>query len=224
VSDAEAGPAGFTLTAVTSNEPDAGLDQDDLPNDIQEFTLDTPDTSGQLRAERADTGTGRNYTLTYRGLDLAGNSATCSTLVFVPHNEGQPNPPVVASSTGAGELATQLAAKQAVHHESGNEAVPNAVREESSSGEGTGERAPLTHRLFLPLVTSQALAGRETVVSDESAGNREQLPDSGLPSLRAPVAVPPTEAMDTPAAENQAQLVVNDAAVTRQLYLPVVAR
>jgi len=55
VTDVHSGPTGFTLVSVTSNEPDAGLNKDDVPNDIQGWTLNTPDTTGQVRAERSDT-------------------------------------------------------------------------------------------------------------------------------------------------------------------------
>jgi sugar lactone lactonase YvrE len=77
VTDAWSGPAGFILTSVTSNEPTA-------PGDIQGFTVGTPDTVGQLRATRLRPGNGRLYTLTYQGLDVAGNSSTCSATVGVP--------------------------------------------------------------------------------------------------------------------------------------------
>ncbi len=86
VNDTESGPAGFTLVSVTSNELDNGLGDGDTANDIQEFAVGTADTSGQLRAERSGIGTGRVYTLTYTGYDVAGNSAPCSVTVSVPHD------------------------------------------------------------------------------------------------------------------------------------------
>ena len=86
VADPVSGPAGFTLVSVTSNEPDQGLRDGDFANDIQEFALGGPDTSGLLRAERSGLGTGRVYTLTYRGMDAAGNSATCGPVVTVPRD------------------------------------------------------------------------------------------------------------------------------------------
>jgi beta-propeller repeat-containing protein len=89
VLDSLSGPAGFTLTGATSSEPDNGLGDGDTPNDIQGFVLGTPSTTGRLRAERAGTGSGRVYTLSYVGTDAAGNSATCSTTVFVPHDQAQ---------------------------------------------------------------------------------------------------------------------------------------
>ena len=46
----------------------------------------TPGVDGLLRAERSDTGVGRVYTLTYRGTDAAGNTATCQATVTVPVN------------------------------------------------------------------------------------------------------------------------------------------
>jgi hypothetical protein len=81
VSDAGSGPGGFSLTSATSNEPGADAD-------VQSFTLGTPDLSGQLRAQRNGSGTGRVYTLTYTGADVAGNTATCDATVTVPHDQG----------------------------------------------------------------------------------------------------------------------------------------
>jgi uncharacterized protein len=68
--------------SVTSNQRDSGLARDDVPNDIQGWTINTNDTIGQLRAERY--GGARTYTLTYQGKDLAGNTKNCSATVTVP--------------------------------------------------------------------------------------------------------------------------------------------
>jgi hypothetical protein len=76
------GANGFKLVSVASNQDDSGLGTGDVPNDIQGWTTDTNDTSGQLRAERY--GGARTYTLTYRGTDLAGNTAECKPTVTVP--------------------------------------------------------------------------------------------------------------------------------------------
>lgn len=89
LTDAVSGPDGFTLKALTSNEADNGLGDGDTAGDIQGFTLGGPDTTGQLRAERAAQGTGRAYTLLYEGKDLAGNTASCSAIVTVPSNQGR---------------------------------------------------------------------------------------------------------------------------------------
>jgi hypothetical protein len=82
VTDALSGSAGFRLVSVTSNEPDSGL------GDIQRFVTGTASTSGQLRAERLGSGNGRVYTFTYSGSDKAGNTASCTTAVTVPHDQG----------------------------------------------------------------------------------------------------------------------------------------
>jgi len=86
VTDARSGPAGFTLSSVTSNEPDDAPGSADgaTTGDITGFSLGTADTSGQLRAERSTTGHGRVYTLTYVARDVAGNQRTCTTTVSVP--------------------------------------------------------------------------------------------------------------------------------------------
>ncbi|PYX91439.1 MAG: hypothetical protein DMG67_10130 [Acidobacteria bacterium] len=83
VSDSLSGAAGFTLISVTSSEPDSGLG-----GDIQGYTAGSASTNGSLRAVRLGSGTGRVYTFTYNGTDLAGNSASCSTDVVVPHDQG----------------------------------------------------------------------------------------------------------------------------------------
>ena len=86
VADLLSGPTGFALLSATSNEPDQGLGDGDFANDIQEFALGGPDTSGLLRAERSGLGMGRIYTLTYQGMDAAGNSAICGPSVAVPRD------------------------------------------------------------------------------------------------------------------------------------------
>jgi alpha-tubulin suppressor-like RCC1 family protein len=86
VTDSRSGSAGFTLTSVTSNEADdaPGTGDGTTTGDIQSFAVNTADVSGQLRAERAVSGHGRVYTLTYVGRDVAGNPRTCTTTVTVP--------------------------------------------------------------------------------------------------------------------------------------------
>jgi hypothetical protein len=81
VSDSGSGPAGFSLASVSSNEGD-------VTTESQGWTTGTADTSGFLQAARLGSGSGRTYTLTYQGRDNAGNTATCSTTVVVPHDQG----------------------------------------------------------------------------------------------------------------------------------------
>ena len=88
VADALSGPAGFTLVSVASSEADEGLGDGDTAGDIQGWSPGTAGTTGKLRAERSGTGGGRTYTLVYRGLDLAGNAATCTVAAHVPHDHG----------------------------------------------------------------------------------------------------------------------------------------
>jgi hypothetical protein len=75
----------FELLSVTSNEPDDGLGDGDMPADIQGAQPGTPDTMFALRAERSGTGAGRTYTIVYRARDRAGNESTATALVRVPH-------------------------------------------------------------------------------------------------------------------------------------------
>lgn len=70
------------LISVTSNEPDDGLGDGDLPDDI--VIID--DHTFQLRAERSGNGTDRIYTITYLVTDDCGNSQYVEAYVTVPHN------------------------------------------------------------------------------------------------------------------------------------------
>ena len=71
------------LVSATSNEPDNGLGDGDTANDI----VINADGTISLRAERSGKGNGRTYTITYKAIDLAGNSTTLSATVSVPHNQ-----------------------------------------------------------------------------------------------------------------------------------------
>ena len=84
VTDATSGPAGFILQSDGSNGPGSGL------GNITNFIVGTASVDGLVRAQRLDTGSGRVYTFTYRGSDMAGNVATCSPTILVPHDHGTP--------------------------------------------------------------------------------------------------------------------------------------
>ena len=75
------GPVKVSAPVVTSNEPKRGLGQGDRAPDwvVSGNTL-------RLRAERADDGAGRIYTVTYTFTDQAGNSSQASATVTVPLN------------------------------------------------------------------------------------------------------------------------------------------
>ncbi|KQC05572.1 MAG: hypothetical protein APR53_07290 [Methanoculleus sp. SDB] len=76
-----------TLVSITSNEPDddIGIGDGDTTNDIQ--ITGGSDYAFKLRAERAGTGDGRIYTITYTATDFSGNSASASAIVSVPHEK-----------------------------------------------------------------------------------------------------------------------------------------
>ena len=80
VADSGSGPAGYQLVSVTTSEGHAS-------NETRGFAQGTPDTAGELRAARFGSGPGRVYTLTYRATDHAGNTATCTAMVTVPHDQ-----------------------------------------------------------------------------------------------------------------------------------------
>ena len=84
-----------TFISATSNEPDDGTGNGDKPNDI--VVID--DTHFDLRAERAGTGNGRIYTITYQVTDACGNSTQASAQVTVPHDQ--------ANAAEAGDLSSQ---------------------------------------------------------------------------------------------------------------------
>jgi probable HAF family extracellular repeat protein len=74
------GPNGYKLVSMTSNEGSPGDEQ-------QGFVVGAASPSGLLQAARAGKGSGRVYALTYQGSDVAGNTATCTTTVKVPHDQ-----------------------------------------------------------------------------------------------------------------------------------------
>ncbi|MFC5652644.1 CehA/McbA family metallohydrolase [Paenibacillus solisilvae] len=76
------------LTSITSNEPDSGLGDGDLPNDIQGTAYGTFDKAFMLRAERSKK---RVYTVTYTATDKAGNKTSASATVTVPHDQSGQN-------------------------------------------------------------------------------------------------------------------------------------
>ena len=75
------------LVSITSSEPDNGLGDGDTPGDISGATTGTDDRAFQLRAERAGTGPGRTYTITYEAKDASGNTAQATATVLVPHDK-----------------------------------------------------------------------------------------------------------------------------------------
>ncbi len=73
----------ITLVSITSNEPDNGKGDGNTTNDI--IIID--DFTFRLRAERCGTGSGRNYTITYKATDASGNYVIASITIEVPHNQ-----------------------------------------------------------------------------------------------------------------------------------------
>ena len=77
VADAS-GATQFVLAAATSSQPDTGLGAADRPNDLQGWTIGTPDTDGLVRAEWFVRSTGRVYAFRFDARDAAGNTASCT--------------------------------------------------------------------------------------------------------------------------------------------------
>lgn len=74
------------IVSVQSNEPENGLGDGDTAPDWEI----TGDLTLNLRAERAGTGSGRVYTVTVECTNVFGNTATATTEVVVPHDNGRP--------------------------------------------------------------------------------------------------------------------------------------
>jgi predicted extracellular nuclease len=71
-----------TLVSVTSNQPDEGLGDGDMPDDIVILS----DYTFKLRAERMGGDEDRVYTITYLVTDACGNSTEAWVTVTVPHD------------------------------------------------------------------------------------------------------------------------------------------
>jgi len=56
--------------------------------DAADFTIRTPDVSGELRAKRAGNGGDRTYDLAFTGRDAAGNTASCVAEIVSLHDQG----------------------------------------------------------------------------------------------------------------------------------------
>jgi hypothetical protein len=85
VSDACDPAPSFTLTSITSSEPDNGTADGNTTGDIVGADTGIADTAFQLRAERAGGGSGRTYTISYTASDASGNdSSPASAGVMVP--------------------------------------------------------------------------------------------------------------------------------------------
>jgi cysteine-rich repeat protein len=80
------GPVSVVLESVVSDEPDnaMGIGDGNTVNDIQGHDVGTEDYGFLLRAERAGSGDGRTYTVTYSATDTAGNQAPGVAYVNVP--------------------------------------------------------------------------------------------------------------------------------------------
>lgn len=89
--------ASARLVGVTSSEPDDAPGDGDgrTTGDIAGAATGGPDAEILLRAERAGTGPGRTYELTYGATDASGNSASALALVRVPRDLGEGPEPVL---------------------------------------------------------------------------------------------------------------------------------
>jgi len=82
--DSSVGVGSVTIAKVTSDESENGNGDGETLNDI---VIAADCKSVQLRAERAGTGNGRVYTLTFQVTDAAGNISTATAKVTVPKSQ-----------------------------------------------------------------------------------------------------------------------------------------
>lgn len=87
VADDASGVPSWVLQSVTSNEPLNAAGDGNTSADMVGWVTGTADVAGQFRAERNGTLRDRIYTLMYEATDGAGNAATTSCTVTVPHNQ-----------------------------------------------------------------------------------------------------------------------------------------
>ncbi|UCG53027.1 MAG: T9SS type A sorting domain-containing protein [Candidatus Latescibacterota bacterium] len=102
----------FVLTSVSSSEPDNGQGDGNTVNDIQGADVGTADVCFELRAERQGGGNGREYTIVYTAEDEAGNTASMTVAVRVPHDHSgfaMPSAGFLPDGTGLDESTDQFA-------------------------------------------------------------------------------------------------------------------
>ena len=78
----------IVLTSIVSDEPDDAVGNGDgnTIGDIQQAAIGVPDFHFRLRAERAGSGDGRVYTVTYTATDACGLNTAAAAIVRVPHH------------------------------------------------------------------------------------------------------------------------------------------
>ncbi|MHB8103680.1 MAG: PKD domain-containing protein [Methanosarcina sp.] len=86
ICDASVGVDKIVITSVSSDEPEEALGEGD-GNTTEDIVIKSPQTI-DLRAERQGDGNGRVYTINYKVTDASGNTATGSSQVWVPHDQG----------------------------------------------------------------------------------------------------------------------------------------
>jgi hypothetical protein len=85
VADLDPNPAVDLSVASSEDDDAAGGGDGHTTGDTQVVDMDTV----MMRAERDGKGSGRLYTITYLVADVAGNSTTYTSHVFVPHDMGE---------------------------------------------------------------------------------------------------------------------------------------
>jgi len=114
------GGATTVLTSIVSSEADnAPASSDgDTSDDIQGADFGSPDYAFSLRAERDGAGGGRTYAVSYAATDGAGNTASATTEVVVPHDRNGETEPLMITVTRLpdGTSVTWTPVEGASHH------------------------------------------------------------------------------------------------------------
>jgi hypothetical protein len=103
------------LVSVTSNEPDSGTGPGDIPGDVSGAAIGTDDRSFQVRAERAESGSGRTYTVVYEVRDSSGNATRATATVTVAKSQSSIQSAVFTDwQTAQAGIATGILGGQSV--------------------------------------------------------------------------------------------------------------
>ncbi len=95
-------PTLWLVSALSSEGDDMTGEADGhTTDDVQGDDAGTPDAELMLRAERAGTGSGRLYTLTYAAADASGNTGSGQAVVYVPHDQGGVTEPILLDVTSS---------------------------------------------------------------------------------------------------------------------------
>jgi hypothetical protein len=122
IASAPSGPVAVSLVSITSSEPDdaEGTGDGSTTGDVSGHLPGTADVDFKLRAERAGSGNGRVYTVTYTATTTNGSELTTSAVahILVPHDQGGAVEPIllVLQQTAPGTVVQWNEVPGALYH------------------------------------------------------------------------------------------------------------